>query len=103
MGFDANHAVELLAVFDQSGEPLGRALTALGGRRGLRTVSAAMQRQWLNVVRHGEPLPSWPRYDENDRATVIFDEVTRVERDPRRDRRLAWEGYRGYTAPAPVR
>ncbi|APE08021.1 MULTISPECIES: carboxylesterase/lipase family protein [unclassified Rhodococcus (in: high G+C Gram-positive bacteria)] len=101
-GFDATHAVELLAVFDQTDEPLGRALTALGGRRGLRTAAGAMQRQWLNVARHGEPLPSWPPYDEKDRATVIFDEVTRIEHDPRRERRLAWEGYRGYAAPAPV-
>ena len=101
-GFDATHAVELLAVFGQADEPAGRALTALGGRRGLRTVSAAMQRQWLHVAQHSEPLPSWPIYDEKSRATVIFDEVTRVEYDPRRDRRLAWEGYRGYATAAPT-
>jgi len=95
-GFDATHAVELFAVFDQSGTPLGRALTGLGGRRDLRAVASAMQRHWLHVAHRAEPLPSWPAYDEKDRATMVFDTVTRVEHDPRRERRLAWEGYRGY-------
>lgn len=101
-GLDATHAVELLSVFDQTDEPVGRALTALGGRRDMRAVAAGMQRQWLHFARHGEPLPSWPGFDEKDRATMIFDAVTRVEHDPRRDRRLAWEGYRGYRAPVSV-
>lgn len=98
-GFDATHAVELLSVFDQVDKPLGRAYTALGGRRGLRLVTDAVQRQWLHFARHGEPLPSWPQYDERDRATTIFDVPTRVEHDPRRERRLAWEGYPGYRTP----
>lgn len=95
-GFDATHAVELFAVFGQADELLGKLLTSAGGRRGLRAVSASMQRQWLQFARHGEPLPSWPRYDKTDRATVVFDVPTRVEHDPRSDRRIAWEGYRGY-------
>ncbi|MEE2062145.1 carboxylesterase/lipase family protein [Rhodococcus artemisiae] len=98
-GFDATHAVELFAVFGQADELVGRLLTSVGGRRDLRTVSASVQRQWLQFARHGEPLPSWPRYDETGRATVVFDVPTRVEHDPRSERRLAWEGYRGY-APA---
>lgn len=97
-GFDATHAVDLLAVFDQTDEPLGRMLTTTGGRRGLRTVAASMQRQWTHFARHGETLPSWPAYDENTRSTMIFDVPQRVENDPQRDRRIAWEGYRGYTS-----
>lgn len=102
-GFDATHAVELLAVFDQTDEVVGRAVTALGGRRQMRAVSAAVQRQWLHFAHHGEPLPSWPKFDENGRATLIFDAVTRVEHDPRRDRRLAWEGFGGYNEPIAAR
>lgn len=95
-GFDATHAVDLLAVFDQADEPVGRVLAAAGGRRDLRTVSASVQRQWTHFARHGEPLPSWPRYDETDRATLVFDAPPRVEHDPRPERRHAWDGYRGY-------
>ncbi|MFD6893854.1 carboxylesterase/lipase family protein [Rhodococcus sp. NPDC060086] len=97
-GFDATHAVELFAVFGQADELLGKLLTSAGGRRNLRAVSASVQRQWLQFARHGEPLPSWPHYDETDRATMVFDVPTRVEHDPRSERRLAWEGYRGYAA-----
>ncbi|MGI9210351.1 MAG: carboxylesterase, partial [Rhodococcus sp. (in: high G+C Gram-positive bacteria)] len=87
---------------DQADEPIGRILTTAGGRRGLRTVAASVQRQWTHFARHGEPLPSWPAYDEIDRATMIFDGPQRVEDDPRRERRIAWEGYRGYTSDAPA-
>ncbi|MEE2033927.1 carboxylesterase/lipase family protein [Rhodococcus chondri] len=95
-GFDATHALELLAVFDQADELFGRLLTFAGGRRGLRTVSATVQRHWLSFARDGEPLPSWPPYYEKDRATLILDVPSRLEHDPRRERRLAWEGYNGY-------
>ncbi|MGW4577972.1 carboxylesterase/lipase family protein [Rhodococcus sp. DMU1] len=95
-GFHATHAFELLAVFGQADTALGRVVTVAGGRRALRTVSDTVQRQWLHFAQEGEPLPSWPRYDERDRATVIFDDPTRVEYDPWRERRLAWAGYRGY-------
>ena len=27
---------------------------------------------------------------------MIFDEIVRVENDPRREQRLAWAGYSGY-------
>ena len=60
----------------------------------------AVQRQWLHFAHVGEPLPSWPRYDEHDRATVVFDDPTHVEYDPWRERRLAWAGYRGYRGVA---
>lgn len=100
-GVGATHAVDLLAVFAQADETMGRLLTAAGGRRGLRTVTEAMQRHWLRFAHDGEPLPSWPRYDTADRATMVFDVPTRIEHDPQRDRRLAWEGYRGF-AVAPT-
>ncbi|WP_435277969.1 carboxylesterase/lipase family protein [Rhodococcus yananensis] len=101
LGVGATHAVDLLTVFAQADEPMGKVFTAAGGRRGLRTVSESMQRHWLGFARGGEPLPSWPRYDDVDRATMIFDVPSRVEHDPGRDRRLAWEGYRGFaTTPA---
>ncbi|WP_432793817.1 carboxylesterase/lipase family protein [Rhodococcus ruber] len=99
-GFHATHAFELLSVFGQADTALGRVVTAAGGRRALRTVSDAVQRQWLHFAHVGEPLPSWPRYDEHDRATVVFDDPTHVEYDPWRERRLAWAGYRGYRGVA---
>ena len=88
-GFGATHGTELPVVF---GYGLGT-LGALGGSRALRAVSDRVQAQWLSVARYGAPLPSWPRYGDA-RTTLIFDKRDRVEDDPRRERRLAWQGYR---------
>ena len=87
--FGATHATELPVVF---GYGLG-VLGALGGRRTLRALSDRVQAHWLSVARTGAPLPSWPAYGDA-RLTLVLDEVDRVEADSRRERRLAWRGYR---------
>lgn len=86
--FGATHATELPVVF---GYGLG-VLGSLGGRRAVRAVSDRVQAHWLSVARSGAPLPSWPEYGEA-RTTLVVDAVDRVEDDPRRERRLAWDGY----------
>ncbi|WP_430331297.1 carboxylesterase/lipase family protein [Rhodococcus sp. ACT016] len=95
-GLGATHAFEMFAVFGYGASAAGRALTAPGGRRGLRAVTDRVQENWISFVRNGVPTPWWPRYDVDHRRTLIFDVPTRVERDPGRDRRLAWTGYLGY-------
>ena len=85
----ATHAAELPVVF---GYGLGT-LGALVGTRELRALSDRVQAQWLHVARHAAPLPSWPQYG-SARTTMVFREQDRLEDDPRRDRRLAWQGYR---------
>jgi len=87
--FGATHGTELPAVFAYGLATLG----ALGGTRALRAVSDRMQAQWLHVARHGAPLPSWPQYGAA-RTTLVFGQRDRVQDDPLRERRLAWDGYR---------
>ena len=41
----------------------------------------------------GAPEPTWPTYDEAARRTLVFDRIDRVESDPRRSKRLAWEEF----------
>ncbi|QQZ12457.1 carboxylesterase/lipase family protein [Rhodococcus sp. 21391] len=96
LGLDATHGFELFAVFDIADTLIGRGLTLPGGRRGLKDVTDTVQRHWLRFASQGTPLASWPKYDTDRRATLVFDTVTTVQDDPRRERRLAWEGYRGY-------
>lgn len=98
LGLDATHGFELFAVFGISETLFGKLLTVPGGRRAFKEVTEQVQSHWLAFARTGAPLPSWPKYDEKDRETLIFDTRTRVQRDPRRDRRQAWEGYRGYAS-----
>ncbi|QCQ90031.1 carboxylesterase/lipase family protein [Rhodococcus sp. SGAir0479] len=96
LGLGATHALEMIAVFGYGDSAVGRALTAPGGRSGLRAVTDRMQENWIAFARNGVPEPWWPRYDAQHRRTLIFDAPARVERDPGRDRRLAWADYRGY-------
>ncbi|RVW02973.1 carboxylesterase/lipase family protein [Rhodococcus xishaensis] len=92
-GLGATHATDLVPVFGTR-TPLARALTALGGRRGMRAVTDTMQEHWLAFARTGRPLDGWPRYSPERRETLIIDEICRIEFDPRRRRREAWLGFR---------
>ena len=59
-------------------------------------LAAMMSEAWIAFARNGDPnhpgLPEWPVFDADTRATMLFDVPSRVENDPRRDERLAWEG-----------
>jgi para-nitrobenzyl esterase len=93
-GVGATHASELIPVFGAANTPVGRGFTAAGGRRGLLAVTRQFQDNWLAFARTGRPLPSWPAYTEERRTTLIIDEITRLENDPDKAKRLAWQGIR---------
>ncbi|MGW0180867.1 carboxylesterase/lipase family protein [Nocardia sp. NPDC003345] len=90
----ATHATDLLPTFGAVYEPWSRALTAGGSRRGLLAVTRQFQDNWLNFARTGAPLPVWPKYTEDTRATLIIDSPGRVEHDPDSAQRKLWAGVR---------
>jgi para-nitrobenzyl esterase len=92
LGFDATHGLELFALFDRMNGWFGRAMGALGGRRAFKRTGDRMRRHWIEFARTGQ-VPGWPAYDEQRRTTMIFDEVDRVEDDPRGARRVAWQAF----------
>jgi para-nitrobenzyl esterase len=53
---------------------------------------------FAGMARDGTPvhggLPDWPRYTQQQRATMIFDFDMRVEEDAWDARRQAWDGLR---------
>lgn len=98
LGLDATHGFELFAVFGINETLFGKVMTVPGGRKAFAEVTEKVQSNWLHFARTGTALPEWPTYDETARETMIFDARTRVQRDPRRDRRQAWEGYKGYAS-----
>ena len=55
-----------------------------------RDTGERMRTHWLRFATSGYTAAGWPAYTERDRLTLIFDEVDRVESDPRSERRLAW-------------
>ncbi|MGN2635839.1 carboxylesterase/lipase family protein [Nocardia takedensis] len=93
-GVGATHATDLIPVFGAGESPLGRAITAAGGARGLAAVTRQFQDNWLEFARTGTPLPSWPAYTEARRTTLIIDSPTRLENDPDRTARLVWQDIR---------
>jgi para-nitrobenzyl esterase len=63
-----------------------------------RRLASTMHEAWAAFARTGTPraagLPEWPTYDRDRRATMILDAACRVENDPGRADREAWEGIR---------
>ncbi|MEN3793210.1 carboxylesterase family protein [Fulvimarina sp. MAC3] len=91
----ATHSVDLPLLFDRFLSPFrGIYLGWLpdAARRGL---SDRMRDHWVHFVRTGRPLPDWPAYESDSRATKIFDVADRIEADPQREIRLAWDGVCG--------
>ncbi|OYO19765.1 carboxylesterase [Enemella evansiae] len=98
MGVNATHGGELLPVFGIYDSDIGRFMTALGGRGHYESLSATMQDQWLSFAHRQRPLADWPGYELEYRLTMIFDRDTRVEADPRADRRRAWQAVTATSA-----
>lgn len=66
-----------------------------GAEDDLRLLSEAMRDTWASFISHGVPtsdaLPVWPQYAPAERRTMILDVPARVEADPARRERQAWD------------
>ncbi len=89
----AAHAMEIPFVF---GHPDIAPMTGDSPER--QELADLMSDAWIAFARNGTPnhpgLPEWPPYDADRRATMLFNVPSRIENDPRREERLAWEGIR---------
>ncbi len=92
-GLDATHGIELFAVFDLLDNPIARAAGALGGRLAFKNAAKRMRARWLGFARNGYVGDDWSTYAPENRATLIIDAEDRIELDPRRSRRLAWDAF----------
>jgi para-nitrobenzyl esterase len=92
----ATHALDIPFMWDIVGKPGVEMLT--GDRPDRQALADRMHAAWLAFARSGDPstalLPDWPSYDLSRRATMIFDDVCRIEDDPAAAERLLWEGIR---------
>jgi para-nitrobenzyl esterase len=93
-----------------SGEVTGGSGAAEGGsgaagasrsRRHADVLSAAMRHSWVSFARSRDPSNStvgtWPAWDREERATMVFGQPIRVEEAPRNDELAVWESV----APLP--
>jgi para-nitrobenzyl esterase len=77
----SSHGLEVPFVFD-----IAERVEMTGSRPERLGLAAMIADYWSAFARDGIPYgpyrPAWPRYDEEARATMILDTVTRVEHDP---------------------
>jgi len=86
----ATHALEIPFAFNNLDRP---GVVAFIGDGALpQHVADTMHAAWTAFIRNGDP--QWPRYDTAQRATMVFDDASGVEYDPRAAERKIWQGVR---------
>lgn len=99
----APHTIDLAFVFDNvelSPGMVGSTDKDIAAAQPLATMMSSMLIQFAKT---GDPnvasptrggMPQWPVYDLTDRSTMMFDRITKVEKDPRGDERRMMVGAR---------
>ena len=91
--FRAAHAFEIPFVFGNA--QLNDDIT--GGGPDAVALAAKMRDAWIAFARHGDPshggLPEWPPYDEERRATMLFNDRCEVSDDPGSAARRLWQRF----------
>jgi para-nitrobenzyl esterase len=87
--FGAVHGVDLGLVLGSARNPIA------GNTAEARQMADIVGSTIAAFAKTGDPncdkIPRWPAYDVESRATMIFDNVCRVENDPTKELRLLWE------------
>ncbi|MDR6868596.1 para-nitrobenzyl esterase [Microbacterium resistens] len=81
----ACHSLELPFVFDLLDTPAGR---RFAGERAPQEIAERMGAAWAAFAAGGDP--GWPRYESEDRFTLVLDEEIAVVSDPLSERRALW-------------
>ena len=83
------HTMEIPFAFDNV--KISERMT--GGGPEAMALADKLSDTWIAFARTGDPnqpkLPHWPAYDAKDRATMVINNVSKVENDPLREQRLA--------------
>jgi len=90
-GLKSPHTLEIPFVFNN----IEAAKLLVGDSPEARALAEKVCDSWVAFARTGNPsvasLPSWPAYTESGRDTMIFDNQSKIEKDPIRDARLLLE------------
>ena len=96
--FGAVHGHDVDASFHNYRDPIAGS-GSLPGRQMADRLAAT----WVAFARTGDPnndsIPEWPPFDSTTRATMIFDNDTHVENDPRAEIRAFWAPFPTRTGP----
>jgi para-nitrobenzyl esterase len=86
----ATHALELPFVWDEIDNPSWQDFVGTSAPRSLVTT---MQQAWISFAKDGDPTTpnvGWPRYDTNQRPTLLLDDESCAVDDPSRMIRELW-------------
>lgn len=93
-GLGATHASEVAYVWRRLEDPAMEFPFKLGGRRHAATVSARMSGRWLSFAKGGAPeapgAHEWPRYELDDRPSLVIDAEDRVATGLDTELRQGW-------------
>jgi para-nitrobenzyl esterase len=81
----AGHCVDVPFAFDLLAAP---GVSEVLGDNPPDSLAEVMHRAWVEFIYYGHP--GWPRYDRDQRLTMIYCEASRVESDPLRFERSVW-------------
>ena len=88
----AGHCVDIPFCFDNMVTP---STPYLLGSEAPQVLADTMHSSWCNFIRGGAPASDgtgdWPCYDQERRATMMFDTASKLVDDPLAKRRLYWE------------
>jgi len=88
----AAHTLDRIFVWNLAENPTTRRMTGDAPER--VQLAHQMQKAWIAFAHHGDPtipeLPTWPRYDLEQRATMLFDRESTVQQDPNARARQIW-------------
>ena len=87
--FGAIHGIDVSLAFHNAAPPITMDTPEA------RVMAERLGSVWVGFAKTGNPnnkqIPHWPAYNAAQRATMIFDNNTRVENDPNHEIRLLWE------------
>ena len=100
----ACHGLELPFVFGTTDHPFVGLFSGSG--EDASSLSDAVQAAWVAFATDGRPGTvggvGWPRYDEDRRATLVFDREITVAERPREQERLIWDRLLGQGPATPL-
>jgi para-nitrobenzyl esterase len=86
---EAFHSEDLGLVWDKPNEQLANAAAE-------DALAKQMHAAWVAFIKGetlgAEGLPVWPAYSSGERATMVFDSVSRVEEKPQEAELRLWDG-----------
>ena len=101
----ACHGIELPFVFATTGHPIVGLFSGQGEE--VRLIADQLQSAWVSFASTGDPscdiLDNWPEYEREDKATMVFDNLSHLEKGAEEDMLNFWDTHLGrYGEAGPI-